>query len=162
MRKLYAGIVVVAVVAVAMTAKWSRALQDAPKADGYQPVVDHFWAQWEGTRPSEAVHTLSPDQGVWDQIGRAADDFQTNAGGKCLGHSEISQRSLGPNLHYLCYLAHYQPSPLRIEILCYKATDTWTVVGFRVDATPARWLAEASEMQLGSATAEGANNNAGQ
>src|SRR5438552_1651511 len=36
MRKLYAGIVVVALVAVAISAKWSRALQDAPKGDGYR------------------------------------------------------------------------------------------------------------------------------
>jgi hypothetical protein len=153
MRKLYVGIVALVVVAaVGLTARWGRAVQEGPKAEGYQGVADHFWAQWEGTRPSEAVHGLSPDLGTWDQIGRTADDFQAQFGGKCLGHTEIAQKSLGPSLHYICYLAHYNPSPLRVEMLCYRATDTWTVIGFRVDANPARWLAQASETQLGTST----------
>ena len=157
MRKLYAGFVVLAIVSVTLIARWSRATQDAPKGEGPQAVTDHFWAQWEGTRPSEAVHALSPDQGYWDQVGQAADDFQTKAGGKCLGHSEIARKQLGGHLEYICYLAHYNPSPLRIEMLCYRATDTWNVIGFRVDPNPARWLAEASETQLGNVSEQ--NNN---
>lgn len=152
MKKLFAGVVVlVMLLVVGLTTRWSRALQDAPKPPtNLQTLTERFWTQWQTSRPSEAVHMLSPDQGTWDQAGRAADDFQANAGGKCLGHSEITRRAMGPNLEYVCYLAHYNPLPVRVEMLCYKASDTWTVIGFRVDGNTTRWMNEAASFQLGS------------
>ena len=145
MKKVYAAIVLVLVASLALTVRWTRAVQDSPKAaSSAQMLTDRFWTQWEGARPSEAVHALAPDTGAWDQAGRAADDFQANAGGKCLGHSEISHKSMGTNLEYVCFLAHYNPVPVRVEILLYRSTGPWTVIGFRMDGNATRWMNEAA------------------
>ena len=150
MNKVYAGIVLVVLVGSGLTVRWSRAVQESPReSPSLQGAIDRFWTQWEGSRPSEAVHALSPDQGTWDQAGRGADDFQANAGGKCLGHSEIARKSMGTNMEYVCFLAHYNPLPVRVEMLYYHATGPWTVIGFRVDGNTTRWMNEASSTQLG-------------
>jgi hypothetical protein len=160
MKKVSLAIALVLVVSLGLTVKWTRALQDAPKvATPPQMLTDRFWTQWEGARPSEAVHALSPETGAWDQVGRAADDFQSNSGGKCLGHSEIAHKSMGPNLEYHCFLAHYNPLPVRVEILLYRSTGPWTVIGFRMDNNTTRWMNEASSTLLGNAT-EGTGNAA--
>jgi hypothetical protein len=156
MKKIYAAIGLVVVVSLGVSVKWTRALQDAPKGAGSpQVLTDRFWTQWEGARPSEAVHALSPETGAWDQVGRAADDFQTNSGGKCLGHSEIAHKPMGANLEYVCYLAHYNPVPVRVEMLLYRSTGPWTVIGFRMDNNTTRWMNEASSMQLGNPAESG-------
>jgi hypothetical protein len=160
MLKYLAGMLLVGCLAVMMTARWSHAVQQAPHdatGGGYQALADRFWTQWEGARPSEAVHALSPDLAAWDNLGHAADDFQASTGGKCLGHSEVARKSMGSNMEYICFLAHYKPAPLRIEMLCYKADDIWTVIAFKIDNSPQRWMTEASAMQLG---APADNNNA--
>ena len=152
MKKVSLAIALVLVVTMGLTVKWTRAVQDAPKgANSPQALTDRFWTQWEGARPSEAVHALAPDTGAWDQVGRAADDFQTNSGGKCLGHSEIAHKSMGPNLQYVCFLAHYNPLPVRVELLLYRSTGPWTVIGFRMDGNTTRWMNEASSTLLGNA-----------
>ena len=158
MLKYLAGVVVAVLVAIVLTSHWSQAVPQAARdpnaASGYQALADRFWTQWEGARPSEAVHSLSTDLGAWDQLGHAADDFQAATGGKCLGHSEVARKSLGSNMQYLCYLAHYKPAPLRIEMLLYKADDIWTVISFKIDNSPQRWMAEVSATQLGAATVD--------
>ncbi|HEY8747833.1 MAG TPA: hypothetical protein VIM11_07655 [Tepidisphaeraceae bacterium] len=150
MKKFYIAAVLVVIVLLGSTVKWSHAVQDAPKTPNTaQQLVDRFWTQWEGARPSEAVHALSPDNGAWDQAGHAADDFQTNSGGKCLGHSEITHRNMGPNLEYICFLAHYNPLPVRVEMMLYRSTGPWTVIGFRIDGNTTKWMNEASSSLLG-------------
>jgi len=150
-------------VAITVTARRSSAIPQAaqPAPAAYQALADRFWTQWEGARPSEAVHALSPDQGAWDSLGHAADDFQATTGGKCLGHSEVSRKSMGSNMEYICYLAHYKPTPLRVEMLCYKADDIWTVIAFKIDNSPQRWMNEVGALQLGSAAEANPQNNAG-
>jgi hypothetical protein len=163
MKKIYAAIAVVLVVSLGLTIRWTRATQDAPKGPSSpQALTDQFWTHWEGARPSEAVHALAPDTGAWDQVGRAADDFQTNSGGKCLGHSEIAHKSMGPNLEYICFLAHYNPLPVRVEMLLYRSNGPWTTIGFRIDNNTTRWMNEASSTLLGNSQDSGGNANQNQ
>ncbi|HXE55958.1 MAG TPA: hypothetical protein VN541_23230 [Tepidisphaeraceae bacterium] len=152
MLKLCLGIVAgLVVIVLGFTASRSMALQDNPQPSNYQDVVDNFWKTWENSRPSEAIQRAWPDQRDWDAIGRAADEFQSNATGqKCLGHAEITHKALSPTMQYLCFYAQYAPTPLRVEMLCYKATDQWQIIALHVDAAPARWLAEANYQQFGS------------
>lgn len=163
MLKYLAGTLLAVVIAVTLTSRWSHAVQQAPReaaGTGYQALADRFWTQWEGARPSEAIRSLSPDLGTWDNVGHAADDFQAATGGKCLGHSEVARKSMGSNMEYICYLAHYKPAPLRVELLCYKADDIWSVISLKVDNSPQRWMAEVSATQLG-AVADNPNANNG-
>ena len=163
MKKICIAIAMVLVVCLGLTIRSTRATQDAPKGPGSpQALADQFWTHWEGSRPSEAIHALSPDKGFWDQAGRDADDFQTNSGGKCLGHSEIAHKSMGPNLEYVCFLAHYNPLPIRVEMLLYRSNGPWTAIGFRIDANPSRWMNEASSTLLGNSQDTGGNANQGQ
>jgi hypothetical protein len=162
MLKYLAGMVLVVSVTIVLTARWSQAVPQAAPRDaagsGYQALADRFWTQWEAARPSEAVHSLSPDQGAWDNLGHLADDFQAATGGKCLGHSEVARKSMGSNMQYICFLAHYKPTPLRVEMLCYKADDIWTVIAFKINDSPQRWISEAGAVQLGAPADNNANN----
>lgn len=162
MFKLCIGIIALLIVGVlSFTASRLSALQDNPQPTTAEQVADGFWKTWEGVRPSEAVQKAWPEQREWDAIGRAADDFQSNAiGGKCLGHSEVARKALGPNVQYISYYAIYQPTPLRVEMLCYKAADQWNIIALHVDANPQHWLTQANQQQFGSGT--DGNANAGQ
>lgn len=122
---------------------------------GYEPAADEFWKRWETTRPSDAIRQAAPTaeyQRAWDRMAQAADDFQSRTGGKCLGHSEIVRRPLGERMAYVSFLALYDPVPLRVQMLYYRAQDKWTPISVRIDAAPSRWLQEANPLQAGGST----------
>ena len=139
----------------------SRAVQSPQQAAaGADSAIEDFWKRWEGGSPSIAIRNAWPAQRQWDAVGREADEFQNRTGGKCLGHSPVARRSLGPNVEFACFFALYDPTPMRVEMLYYRATDKWNLISLRIDGNPARWLREASVLQLGDAPdrAEAADN----
>jgi hypothetical protein len=115
---------------------------------GLEQAINEFWTRWEGAKPSEAIRRAGPTADysrIWDELGQHSDDFQGRSGGKCLGHSEIARKSLGDNMQYVTFFALYDPTPLRVQLLFYRASNTWTIVSLRIDADPARWLEEAAQ-----------------
>lgn len=113
----------------------------------YASELDAFWQTWEAGRPSEAIRRAAPSaemQSAWSQIGRAADDFHERSGSKCLGHSQLERKRLGDAMEYVSLLAHYDPTPLRVQMLFYKARDKWSLIGIRVDSSTQRWINEAA------------------
>jgi hypothetical protein len=130
----------------------TRAADGDPKpTPGVDQTAAEFWGRWEGVKPSEAIRraATTPDhQRDWDETGQRADDFQSRSGGRCLGHSEIARKSLGDNMHYVAFLALYDPMPVRVQLLFYRAKDTWTIIDLRLDAEPHRWLEEAQQSQM--------------
>ena len=106
-----------------------------------------FWQAWESSRPSEAIRRAAPSaelQAAWSGVGRAADEFHDRAGAQCLGHARIESKSLGDSMTYVSFLALYEPKPLRVQMLYYKAKDKWALIAIRVNSSPQRWLIEAS------------------
>lgn len=134
---------------------------------GYEPAADEFWKRWETSRPSDAIRQAAPTadyQRAWDRMAQAADDFQSRTGGKCLGHAEIVRRPLGERMAYVSFLALYDPVPLRVQMLYYRAQDKWAPISLRIDAAPSRWLQEANPLQAGGSTvsqAQGGDNLGG-
>lgn len=151
MIKRVAAVLVVVAVAVLLTGNRSAAVDNEGRASlpGLDQAAGEFWGRWEGSKPSDAIRRAAitqDDQRAWEDLGRSADDFQgRSAAGRCLGHSEFARRSMGDNLQYLSYLALYEPTPLRVHLLYYRAKDTWNLIGLRIDAEPQRWLAEAAQ-----------------
>ena len=146
MIKFFVAIGVALVSVLAVMGDKSRAAGNRT-AGGFDPMLDEFWGRWEGVKPSEAIIRAAPTpelQRAWDDIARRADDYQSRAGGRCLGHSEITQKSLGENVEYVSYFAHYDPTPLRVQILCYRSKDTWRLINLRIDDEPSRWMEEVS------------------
>jgi hypothetical protein len=125
----------------------SRAAEGDPRPTPPQleQAVSEFWGRWEGVTPSDAIRRAGPTPDyprIWDELGQRADDFQSRSGGRCLGHSEISRKSLGDNMQYFAF---FDPTPLRVQLLMYRAKDNWTIISLHVDGEPARWLEEAGE-----------------
>jgi len=153
MTKWVAALMAVVVLGVGLTAIKMRTVAAAPPPQqplGFEPDLDEFWRRWEGDKPSSAIRhaALTPElERAWEPIGRAADDFQNRAGGKCLGHSEITRKPLGDRMEYLAFYALYEPTPIRVQILYYASKDKWTAISLRVDSIPSRWLEEASQPQ---------------
>ena len=137
----------VAAIGLSLAGRPSRAQQHRG-GSGFEAPILEFWKQWEGGRPSVAVRNAWPEQREWDAIGRNADDFQNRSGGKCLGHAEIIRKPLSENMEFVAYLALYEPTPLRVQMLYYRSTGTWRLIGLQVDANPARWLAEAAQPEV--------------
>jgi hypothetical protein len=148
MRKLHSVLMLVGIVAVALALKWSAAVHAAPAGrSGYDSELEDFWRLWESDRPSAAIRhaaTTPEFQAAWQNLGQGADTFQDHAGGRSLGHSEIHRRAIGDNMAYVSFLALYDPTPLRVQMLYYRAKDKWTAISLRIDSNPARWLAEAA------------------
>lgn len=146
----YAVLTAMAVIAVAAAMVCWRCpsvatAQAAPPASSDAAVTD-FWKRWETVRPSEAIRqaAASPDyQRLWERLGQAADDFQGRSG-RCLGHSQIARRTLGDRMEYVSFFALYDPTPMRVQMLFYRASDKWSAVSVRIDASPYRWLQEAN------------------
>jgi hypothetical protein len=116
-----------------------------------EQTIGEFWNRWEGIKPSEALRRSAPtpdDQRAWEDLGRHADDYQSRTGGRCLGHSELARKSLGDNMQYIVFFALYEPTPLRVHLLLYKAKDNWTIIALKIDGEPYRWLEEAAQSQL--------------
>ena len=151
MVKRVAAILVVVAVAVLLTGNRSAAVDGDGRValPGLEQASNEFWARWEGAKPSDAIRRAAitqDDQRAWDDLGRMADDFQSRStGGRCIGHSEFARRSMGDNMQYLSFLALYEPTPLRVHLLYYRAKDTWNLIGLRIDGDPQRWLAEAAQ-----------------
>jgi len=150
MKKIIMAIVIVGVVGAGLSMQWVRSARAArPLAPpAYQAELEEFWRRWEGDKPSEAIRhaAATPDiQRAWEVAGRAADDFQNRAGGKCLGHSEIIRKPLGERMEYIAFYALYEPTPIRVQMLYYCSKDRWTAISLRVDSGPGRWLDEASQ-----------------
>lgn len=152
--KRFALVLVAALLSAAVIGTRSRAADDgSPHSPlpGLDPAVNEFWGRWEGVKPSEAIRRAGPTvdyQRQWDELGQHADDFQAHSGGRCLGHSEIARKSLGDNMQYMAFYAIYDPTPLRVQLLMYRAKDTWTVLSLRVDGEPGRWLEEAAQSMM--------------
>ena len=146
MLRLCVAVAIACVVVVGVMGDRSRAAGSHTPGP-YEPLVDEFWGRWEGVKPSEAIIRAAPTaelQRAWDDVARRADDFQSRAGGRCLGHSEIVQKSLGDNMQYMAFFAHYDPTPLRVQMLCYRSKDTWRLIHLRIDDEPGRWMEEAA------------------
>ncbi len=47
-------------------------------------------------------------------------------------------------MEYVSLLAHYDPTPLRVQMLYYKGKDKWALIGIRVDSSTQRWINEAA------------------
>jgi len=151
--KRNAAIVVALIVALVAANHLSRAAD--PDAKPIPPALDQaageFWSRWEGVKPSDAIRRAAPtpdDERAWEEIGQRADDFQAHSGGRCLGHGELARKSLGDNMEYVSYFALYDPTPMRVHLLFYRAKDVWRVISIHVDFEPIRWLEEAAESQL--------------
>lgn len=157
--KLYALLLVallggIVVLIIARSAEVRAAGASAPA--GYDSAVNEFWKRWETSRPSDAIRQAAPTgdfQRAWDRMAQAADDYQGRTGGKCLGHAEIARRSLGERMGYISFLALYDPVPLRVQMLYYRAQDKWTPISLRIDAAPSRWLQEANPLQVAGSSA---------
>lgn len=122
-----------------------------PFPPGIEQAAGEFWSRWEGVKPSDAIRraaTTPDDERSWEEIGQRSDDFQARCGGRCLGHVELSHKSLGDNMEYVSYFALYDPTPMRVHLLFYRARDVWRVISIRVDSEPSRWLEEAAESQF--------------
>lgn len=151
MIKRFAPVLLVIVMAVLLVGRRSEAVDGDGRAalPGLEQAATEFWSHWEGGKPSDALRrspVMQDDQRMWDELGRRADDFQSHStGGRPAGHSLITQRSLGDNLQYVVYLALYDPTPLRVHLLLYRARDTWTIIALRIDGDPSRWLDEAAQ-----------------
>lgn len=118
---------------------------------GLDAEVGDFWQRWEGDKPSEAIRRAAPNadgQQAWAGIGQAADEFQFRAGGRCLGHSEVTRKAMGDRMEYVSYLALYEPSPMRVQLLYYRAKDKWSAVGLRIDSNTTRWMEEVNAIQV--------------
>src|SRR5581483_11649094 len=118
---------------------------------GLDGEVGDFWQRWEGDEPSEANRGAAPNadgQQAWAGIGQAADEFQFRAGGRCLGHSEVIRKIMGDRMAYVSYLALYEPAPMRVQLLFYKAKDKWSAVGLRIDSNTTRWMEEVNAIQV--------------
>ncbi|HSU68185.1 MAG TPA: hypothetical protein VLJ39_15005 [Tepidisphaeraceae bacterium] len=146
----YAVVVVAALFAGLLIGDRSRAADPdgRPSLPGLDQTVAEFWGRWEGVKPSEAIRRANPNadfQRTFDDLGARADDFQVRSGGRCLGHSEYAHKSLGESMQYFAFFALYDPTPVRVQLLLYRAKDTWTIISIRMDAEPSRWLDEAGE-----------------
>ena len=118
---------------------------------GLDTEINEFWQKWEGDKPSEAIRRAAPNpdgQAAWASIGQAADEFQFRAGGRCQGHSEISRKAMGDRMEYVSFLALYEPSPMRVQVLYYKAKDKWSAVGLHIDSNTTRWMEEVNAIQV--------------
>ena len=150
MMKRFVPVLLVTLMAVLLTDRQSAAVDgDARALPGLQQTIDQFWANWEGGKPSDALRrapVMQDDQRMWDELGRRADDFQSRSnGGRPNGHSEVARKSLGDNMQYVVYLSLYDPTPLRVHLLLYRAKDTWSIIALRIDGDPSRWLDEAAQ-----------------
>jgi hypothetical protein len=151
MIKRFAPVVLVTVMAMFLTVRKSAAVDGDGRAalPGLQQTIDQFWANWEGGKPSDALKrapVMQDDQRMWDELGRRADDFQSHSnGGRPSGHSEVVRKSLGDNMQYVVYPSLYDPTPLRVHLLLYRAKDTWSIIALRIDGDPSRWLDEAAQ-----------------
>jgi hypothetical protein len=151
MMKRITTVLLVIAMAVLLTGKRSAAVDGEGRAalPGLDQAAAEFWSHWEGAKPSDAIRraAVTPDdQRLWDDLGRRADDFQSRStGGRANGHSEIVRKSMGENMQYIVFLALYDPTPLRVHLLFYRAKDTWTVIALRIDGDPSRWLDEAAQ-----------------
>jgi hypothetical protein len=151
--RIYVSIGLAILVGAVFMGDRSRAADDdqRPTPPQLQAALNEFWGRWEGVKPSEAIRRAGPTAEyprIWDDLGLRADDFQSRSGGRCLGHSEISRKPLGENMLYLTFFALYDPTPLRVQLLMYRAKDNWTVIGLHVDGEPARWLEEAAQATM--------------
>jgi len=147
------AIVIALIVGVAAANNLSPAAETdgRPIPAGLDQAAGEFWSRWEGVKPSDAIRRAAPtpdDERSWEEIGQRADDFQVRSGGRCLGHGELSRKSLGDNMEYVAYFALYDPTPIRVHLLFYRAKDVWRVISIQVDSEPIRWLEEAAESQL--------------
>ena len=137
----------------------------APASGGYEAAVDEFWKQWETQQPSQAIRQAAPTpeyQTAWARLGRAADEYQGRfGGGKCLGHSLITAKPVSDRMQCLSFYALYEPVPLRVQMLYYRAKDTWSPIGLHIDAVPSRWLQEANPVQVVGAPAADNQQGAG-
>jgi hypothetical protein len=118
---------------------------------GLDAEINDFWQKWEGDKPSEAIRRAAPNadgQQAWAPIGQAADEFQFRAGGRCLGHSEVTRKAMSDRMEYVSYLALYEPSPMRVQLLYYKAKDKWSAVGLHIDSNTTRWMEEVNAIQV--------------
>jgi hypothetical protein len=150
--KRISAIFAVVVLCVLAVGDRTRAADGETKAStAMDRAAVEFWARWEGMKPSEAIRRAAPTpdhQREWEEMGQRADDFQGRSGGRCLGHSEIVRKSLGDNMQYVAFFALYDPTPIRVQLLFYRAKDAWTIIGIRLDMEPNRWLEEAQQSQM--------------
>jgi hypothetical protein len=141
-------IAVIGLSGILVAGKWARSVSADRAGDlPYAAELDAFWQTWEAGRPSEAIRRAAPSaelQNAWSQIGRAADEFHDRSGAKCLGHSQLERKKLGDAMEYISILAHYDPTPLRVQMLYYKGKDKWSLIGIRVDSSTQRWINEAA------------------
>lgn len=152
---------VIAAVLMSGRAPAQARTQIPPLPAGLEGELNAFWQKWEGDKPSEAIRRAAPTpdgQQAWQGLGQAADEFQFRAGGRCLGHSEITRKAMGDRLEYVSYLALYDPVPMRVQLLFYRSKDKWTAIGLRVDSSTTRWMQEANPVPV--ATDQAADNNA--
>lgn len=164
MMKRVVAIVALVTIAVLLTGRRSAAVDGEARnaLPGLEQASGEFWTNWQAARPSDAIRkaaTTPDDQRDWDELGRLADNFQSRSvNGRCIGHSEVARRSMGDNMQYVSYLALYEPTPLRVHLLFYRAKDTWNVIGLKIDGDPQRWLAEAAQFVSPAPPTSGGNN----
>src|SRR5579864_291238 len=137
--KRHAVLIGTGLLAVVFSVTGSRAVQNSrQEAKAADQAIEDFWKRWEGGSPSTAIRNAWPAQREWDAVGRDADEFQNRSGGKCLGHSPVIRRSLGANVEFACFYALYDPTPMRVQMLYYRSSDKWNLIGLRIDTNPAR------------------------
>lgn len=140
------GLIVIALLAGAFfVGDHSKAADGERQAQGAEQAVNDFWGRWENAKPSEAIRRSGPTADyprIWDELAEKSDDFQNRAGGRCLGHSEIVHKQMGENVAYFAFYALYEPTPLRVQMLLYRAKENWSVIDLKIDSEPMRWLDE--------------------
>ena len=113
---------------------------------GLDAEIDRFWKTWEAGQPSDAIRRFAPNAGAaWDRVYRAADEYHSRLGSRCLGHTEIERRPMGDRVMYMTFFANYRTQPIRVELMYYRARERWHGIACHVDENPSVWLQEMAQ-----------------